>query len=253
MTTATANDILTALQKRTPQREMFFAGVNLGPAGHGLRTMDAIWFRKSWTRPRITGFEVKISRSDFLRDDKWPEYAAVCVLSRNEIPGTAGLMVYNPESGALSVQKGAPHTDRELDQWLLMYLVMSKTEPKWHPFYSSEREYLEAWVDDKADRKALGRMVGTRLALRLEDLEIENDRLKRDVERLRETSRAYNEIVGVLRKERGWRYGTSAVDQFKRLLAEPIPLAELDEIERGLQQVQRAVKRLRERKEGAAS
>lgn len=40
----------------------------------GMVRMDAWAMPRSWAHPAVSGYEVKISRSDFLGDDKWPRW-----------------------------------------------------------------------------------------------------------------------------------------------------------------------------------
>ena len=47
--------------------------------GHrGLLIMDAVAIKQSWARPCITGYEIKDSRIDFLRDKKSQNYQKYC-------------------------------------------------------------------------------------------------------------------------------------------------------------------------------
>ena len=44
------------------------------PDPQGLLKFDGLAIRKSYTKPCITGYEVKVSRGDFLQDNKWHLY-----------------------------------------------------------------------------------------------------------------------------------------------------------------------------------
>lgn len=200
-----ADMILHALQKATPQNEKFFAEVKTGPTTTGEHVrLDAIWVRCSWTKPRITGFEIKVDRGDFLHDDKWPAYKTrvhrfyfVCpagLIKPEELDPDVGLYWYYPDTGILRVRKAAPHRDVPLDVGILYYLVQWRVEPHRHPFFSDEREYLEAWLQDKAERRRLGQMVRSRIAERLEQAERRVQELEAEVWRLRERVRDVDRI-----------------------------------------------------------
>lgn len=202
-----ADMILRALQKACPQNEKFFAEVKTGSTTTGEHVrLDAIWVRCSWTKPRITGFEIKVDRGDFLHDDKWPAYKArvhrfyfVCpagLIKPEELDPDVGLYWYYPDTGILRVRKAAPHRDVPLDVGILYYLVQWRVESHRHPFFSSEREYLQAWLEDKAERRQLAYRVRSKLAgeldraeRRIQELEAEVARLRRradEAKRLRE-------------------------------------------------------------------
>lgn len=65
--------------------------------------LDAWAMNRSWANPMSTGYEIKVSRSDWLRDDKINAYADLCnrlylvapagVIEPAEIPPFCGLLV----------------------------------------------------------------------------------------------------------------------------------------------------------------
>ena len=44
----------------------------------GMQKIDAWAMKKSWASPCVTAHEIKVSRADFLKDDKWPGYLPYC-------------------------------------------------------------------------------------------------------------------------------------------------------------------------------
>lgn len=170
-----ADQILHALSKRNEQ-DIFLTEVKTGPTytGPELRKIDALSIKPSWASPCITAYEVKVSRSDFLNDEKWPAYREVShrfywacpagLIRPDEVAVDCGLIWYNPETGGLGTRKKALFRHIELPPLLLYYIVLSRLGPQErHPFFSSRREFFEAYVQDKADRLQLGIMVGPRL------------------------------------------------------------------------------------------
>lgn len=65
-----AEDIKHALARRHKE-DMFFTEVKDGPTGYQYSRIDALAIKISWSKYQLTGYEVKVSRSDFLRDSKW--------------------------------------------------------------------------------------------------------------------------------------------------------------------------------------
>jgi hypothetical protein len=107
-------------------------------SGSGARRLDAWAMRRSWARPLFVGYEIKVSRHDFLRDTKWRSYLPVCnkfffvcppgLIDPDEIGEGAGLMEVFQDGAGLRTRKRAPH--REVDDIALndvfRYLLMSR-------------------------------------------------------------------------------------------------------------------------------
>lgn len=162
-----------------------------------LLKFDALAMKRSWANPCLSGYEVKVSRNDFMQDTKWPGYMAYChkfsfvcpkgLISKDELPDEVGLIYYYPDTGALRAERSAKHRMVDIPPELYMYMLMSRTEPDRHPFFSSRREMLEAYVSDKNDRRSLGNEVGTKLVNeirelrdKLRDMEWQSNRTKED-------------------------------------------------------------------------
>lgn len=67
--------ILRLLSERHA-RDIAVAECPLEP--YGALRADLWVMRPSWTKPMVTIYEVKVSRQDFLRDDKWRNYLPYC-------------------------------------------------------------------------------------------------------------------------------------------------------------------------------
>lgn len=176
----TADFIKRALSKRHIT-DYFATEVKTGPTWYqkgSLGIVDAMAIRKSWTKPCVTFYEVKVSHSDFINDEKWIRYLDHCnkfyfvcprgVISRQEADAKAGLITVNKEGG-MRILKGCPMFANELSFDLLYYLIMNKLESDRHPFFSTAREELEAWVADKEERQRLGYHVRTKLVREREE------------------------------------------------------------------------------------
>jgi len=64
---------------------------------------------------------------------------------------------------------------------MLYYVVISRLDSDCHPFFSDRREYLQAWVQDKAERKKLGVIVGTKLAKKVAELESQLNKIEKEL------------------------------------------------------------------------
>lgn len=180
-----ADLILHALSKRHHE-DTWLTEVKTGstmhtPAGE-LGRFDGLAIKKSWSKPCITGYEVKVDRQDFLRDEKWPMYRSLChrfyfaapvgLIAPEELADDVGLITFNPENGSIRTAKKATFRSIEISSDLLYYIVISRTDNDRHPFFSSAREQLEAWLYEKDERRTLGRNVRSKLIREIESLRL---------------------------------------------------------------------------------
>lgn len=144
--------------------------------------MDALAIRKSWAKPLVVGYEVKVSRSDFLQDTKWPKYMDLChefyfvcpneLIAADELPPTVGLIWYNPEKDCITTRRKAVYRPVDIPKDMLWYLVMTRTNSdRQHPFFSGKREFFEAWVEEKENKEKLGRVVGSKAFKFIQELQ----------------------------------------------------------------------------------
>lgn len=190
---------------------------------------DALAIKRSWTSPCITGYEVKVSRQDFLSDDKWPGYLDYChrfyfacpagLISPDEVHRDVGL-VWVRENGTLYTKKKSLFRKIDIPAEMLYHLVIShmKSDRK-HPFFSDRREYLEALVLDKADRRNLGRYVKGKFAEIIEDLKKENEELTERLARAEREQGAFDAIDRIVERFdiRGWGYADKLKNIERRL------------------------------------
>jgi len=206
----TSADIKIALGIKHGDREFFLTECKSGPtwlhSARGLQILDGLAIYKSWASPRFVGYEVKVSRSDFLSDVKFNTYLPlvhelyiVCpkgMIDRTEIPEVIGLMYYDPKSKILTTKKKAIYRDVEIDANMLLYIIYSRLDSDRVPFYSTKKEHWKAWLAEKEDNKSIGRRVKSKLLNEIRRLEGELDEAKifegRKVE--------YESILDVMRK-----------------------------------------------------
>ena len=176
-----SHDVLRALSRRHA-RDLWLTEVKTGPtlaapAGQ-LHRIDGLALARSWSHPLVTGYEVKVSRQDWLRDDKWHAALDDChafyvacprgLIPPEEVPADAGL-IWVGDNGSISVRRKAPYRDVGLPALLLYYVALSRVDSDRHPYFSNTRQALEAWVADKEGRATLGFGVARALRDRLLD------------------------------------------------------------------------------------
>lgn len=202
--TVRADQVKKALASRHTN-DLFLTEVKTGQTWNNreLLKFDALAMKRSWANPCVTGYEVKVARSDFMKDQKWPGYMAYChkfsfvcpkgLITKDELPEEVGLIYYYPDAGALRSERPAKHRMIDIPPDLYQYMLMSRIDSDRHPFFSSRREMMEAYVSDKSDRARLGGEVGSKLVeevrklrKQVKDVDWEKERLKRDSDLLQE-------------------------------------------------------------------
>lgn len=259
-TNVRADEILYALAKKhknnVGQPATFFTQVRNGPSHSArrgeLRIIDGLAIRKSWTHPHIIGYEVKVSRSDFMRDTKWMDYLPMChelyfacpsgLIQPEEVGEGVGLIWYNPETKALTTRKKAVYRNIEISWTMLWHIIMSHLADDRHPFFSDQREKLQAWLEDKRSRRSMGYAVKGKLWQQLAEQEEEIEKLRRKLEfTWDQPKRELEELKATLREagidvdEWGWKH------RLKELLQRGVAV----EIEHQINELEQTVHRLR--------
>ncbi|REK54735.1 MAG: hypothetical protein C6W55_10410 [Thermobacillus sp.] len=223
-----ADMIKRALSKRHHE-DFFLTEVKTGPTHYGadLHIIDALAIKKSWANPCITAYEIKVDRSDFTRDEKWMAYLQYChqfafvcpkgLIQPEELPDEVGLVYYKPETGSLFTMRKPSYRQVTIPSNMLMYIIMSRLDNERHPFFSSQREYIEAYLQDKDERKEIGERFGIKVTEEI-------GKLRRELERLsdrKEKLQRLKEVSDILREYGIWidGWGTSWKEELRKALA----------------------------------
>jgi hypothetical protein len=241
-----ADIILKSIQNRhKPFKDIFLTEVKTGPTwnNQNLRKIDAVAIKRSWRQPCITAYEIKTTRQDFLRDDKWPEYLPYChrfyfvcpngVIEKKEVESPVGLIWVDPETHGHSVKQQAVFRNIDIPGSMFYHLVISHMDYDRHPFFSDTREYLEAWIADKKDGCELGIKVSSKMWTEMREAKAKILELKKKVDFLQEEEKRFQEVKKIL-SGHGVRTGYGFIDSLKTRLDCNIP--------KGLRSSLRAVK-----------
>lgn len=186
----TAPDLLALLEVRH-SKDVFLTEVKDGPThGASHRRMDAWGMRRSYTNPMMWGYEIKVARQDFLRDDKWRDaYLPNCnefyfvapadLIDPRELPDEAGLIVASRNGTRLYTKKKAPHRGIDFPEGVAIYLLMSRADFVDERYNETNEDYWRNWLRLKKERRDLGRAVSLGLRGHVERVEAENRKLKR--------------------------------------------------------------------------
>lgn len=191
----TSNEIKDALKKRYHYDSCgFYTEIDAGPdaLGRSFR-LDGVNLRVSGNSMLadvkgmfVQGFEIKVSRSDFLRDSKWNLYwdyvntlTLVCpkgMVKPNEVPEKFGLMYYNPDSKTLrykrqpSINENADSSSVK-DSILVRLFYGMLNDGKFKDYGQKRYESAKEYIDEKNNKKDVGKMFGTKMAKRIDELE----------------------------------------------------------------------------------
>lgn len=220
---------------------LFLTEVKTGPTWYAgedsLMKIDALSLKLSWAKPCITAFEIKVSRSDFMNDDKWPGYLDYChrfyfvcpsgLISRDEVSPEVGLIYVN-DAGNLLTRKKSLFRNIDLPWTLFYHLVISHMKQPKHPFFNDEREYMEALAADKPIKRQLELAVSEKKRSRIPELEKENQQLLDELEFSKEAVQENKDIRKALNDFGVHGYQISArLKELRKRLAQKVTDADL--------------------------
>lgn len=284
----TSTEIKKALAE-SHSKDFFLTEVKNGstyfPPAQGLLMFDGFAMTRSYTKPCIKIYEIKVSRSDFLRDNKWELYKQYCnelyfavpkgLIDKTELPDDVGLIYYNRDgTRKLTTKRKALWRDIEEPVEVYKYLIYSRLDPDRFPFYNDRKEWAEAYLQDKKDRKTIGYALGSKMA---EDLQAAEKKLEELAVRQHQLA-VLDAITEVLDKHRlnpfDWRFGLDwkrdlwsngrrkepdpeayqkKMEKFKEelnaALSTGITSDSLGDIERGVQMIQRTIEEIMRERE----
>lgn len=180
--------------------DVFVPECKTGPSGVGSLRLDGWAMKRSWSTPTTWGYEIKVSRSDFLNDDKWTGYLDCCsefywvcpwgLIQPNEVGRGAGL-IYATKTGTRLVRKvKAVSRDVQIPESLWRYLLMSRTNIVRDMHEANQEtpaEYWHRWLKNRQIDRSFGARVGKAIRQAIEeqifDVQNENERMKREVGR----------------------------------------------------------------------
>lgn len=173
--------------------DAFFTEVKCGSTWGGAPPrIDAVAIAKTWTKVCVTGYEIKITRQDFMRDSKWESYLPFChrfyfacpkgLIKPEEVHAPAGL-IYCSEKGARIVKPTA-HKPTEMNWELLYYLVLWREGQRLDSSREYRANFFREWADQKKEFKKLGCYVGDRIKKKIEDLCVRERAVKREEEKI---------------------------------------------------------------------
>jgi hypothetical protein len=221
----TADALIRLLRTRHAQ-DLFVDGCKNGPtqtAGAKVLIMDAWALLSTWSPATCVGYEVKVSRGDWLRDTKWHNYLPLChlfslvapkgLVKPDELPAEVGLIeAIGQGTGTRLVTKRRP-VRREIE-WpinVLIYVLMSRvtttTERGLYrePTRAERVESWRRWLAESHEIDTTGRCVSVKLARLYREAVDARRRAEKEVENRDEIRRALVSLGIDPRNATRWR------------------------------------------------
>jgi hypothetical protein len=169
-----ANQIIELLASRHWQ-DIFVSECKNGSSDGGHLRLDGWAMKKSWVHPLTIGYEVKVSRSDFVGDEKWRGYLQYCnefyfvcpsgLIRPDELPDDTGLL-WVAKTGTRLFRKKKPvyRTKTNLLD-IYKYVLMCRTRIVHSAYYPERRNVAEwrEWLAEKDEKKKLGYNVSRKI------------------------------------------------------------------------------------------
>jgi hypothetical protein len=173
-------------------RDVFVAECKDGPSqARSHRRLDAWVLRRTWSPITMIGYEIKESRADFLRDEKWPDYLPLChqfyfacpsgLIQPDELPKGVGLVWASKNGKRLFNKKRALRCEIEIPSDLLVYVIMSRARITLPGLgeVATAADFWRDWLKTKAENRQLGWNVRRALGEETRKIERRNDELEK--------------------------------------------------------------------------
>ncbi len=187
-----------------------------------------LWvLRPSWSKPQVTIYEVKVTRQDFLRDDKHRSYLDACnclyfaaprgVIKPEELSEECGLLEVAASGGMLRTVKKAPYRVPTGDGMatvmkavLMNRAIIGPSRYGARDAPLSRERRIAQWEMNTTGGRQVDYLVKGAISKRLEDLKAENRELRNAADELKSFRSALVEA--------GWDPGAMTVWGFRAKL-----------------------------------
>jgi hypothetical protein len=189
-------------------KDVFIPQCKDGPTTGGLSIMDGWAMNRSWSRLTFWGYEIKVSKQDFIHDEKWHTYLPYCnqlyfvcpkgVISVESVPDGVGLIYALPRY--LKIVKKAAHREVVIPQNFWCYVLMCRSEIVASTFGAAgapdKRERLRQWLAEKEEDRKLGYEVGRSVRYIVDKAKSEAEKYKTEAWKAQEVLRTC-ETLGI--------------------------------------------------------
>lgn len=198
-----SKDIKNLLFIKYKDDHLFIPECKSGKSDRGVKILDGIAIRKSYSNFNILGFEIKVSRSDFIKDNKMYSYLDYCnqlylvcptgLISVDEVPENIGLM-YVSKGNKIFTKKKAKRREIDFPEDMFKYILFSRVKPvgSFDSRLTGEDNinYWKKWLTVKDESNLIGRSVSKKLReivkKEIEEVRRNNKTLTLENEKLRD-------------------------------------------------------------------
>lgn len=207
MTAADISRLLAERHKDDIFVEQCKNGSTYTPVPGGLLQLDAWAMAKSWAHPMMTAYEIKVSRQDFLRDEKWRRALPLCnafywvapqgIIDPTEIAPECGLLIASKSGSRLFTKKKAPSRDINPPYDLLRYILIcrSRIDAEYKP--KSRADEWREWMARNDENKDLGWNVSGKIRRLVQE---RIDKVSAENNELRQIIKSYEHATRILEK-----------------------------------------------------
>ena len=197
-----ARTILDLLAKK--HRDDVFVSECKTDSLKGLR-LDAWVMKKAWFHPCVTGYEIKVDRSDFLQDEKWRYYLPYCnqfyfvcpkgIIAPEELEESVGLMIVASTGTRLFTKRKATYRDVDIPDEIFRYILASRARiTASRDTHEENVAYWKRWLEDKDENRSIGLAVSKNLREMLQDLQSRNRTLMYEMRKYDEIKETIQEL-----------------------------------------------------------
>ena len=199
----TSEQIKKLLENRAFSRqELMFCELKLH-YDNSKQRLDAWSIKPNWKQDQTTGYEIKVSRQDFIRDDKWQSYLDCCnqfyfvcpknLIHKEEVPERAGLL-YASEKRITTI-KVAPYRAKEFDPFLIG-IIINRMKTDTERERAARIKTIKEMLDAKKEARIIGNRLGLKFSQEIEEQLEKNHELYRKIEQLEEV-KSFCDSMGI--------------------------------------------------------
>ena len=208
--TITAGDILKLLEERH-KLDVFVPECSIDSShNRGYGRIDAWAMKKSYANSRTWGYEIKVSRRDFIQDEKWKKYMTVCdsfyfvcpwgLIDSGEVPEGVGLIYAASTGNRLITKKKAAAREVDIPENFWRSILKNRAQIICSAYYGHPQtredriKYWRNWIEAKKETLYLGHEVSKKIREHVEAVESENSLLQNQNEQLSAVKERLSEL-----------------------------------------------------------
>jgi hypothetical protein len=200
-----------------------------------MRKFDMWVMRKSWSKMSCIGYEIKVSRSDFLQDNKWHEYLDYCnefsfvcptgLIYPEEMQEGIGLYYVSKTGTKLFCKRKPAFTNKPIPVEIFLYILMCRVVVQENAYSSGEREskkqYWKRWLEKKEINRNFGWMVSKSIRSVVDEKVIkvkhDNDVLTRKIEKYDSFENALEKLGFTINSINDWHFENRLEEKLKEI------------------------------------